>query len=113
MILKVILPVLLATSAPSPVPETVLPESVHPSERLILPSDEERITIKELQQRMAICLLYVTNQTDPEKIIKFYKLDTVRKRRDWELQCQLAAMGVDLGYQEGVATTEKKERNFL
>jgi hypothetical protein len=107
---------LLFVAAPDPIysqeksAETLqTPDKVFPSEELILPEDKDRISIKELQQRLAICLLYVTDQTDPAKIIEFYKLDTERKRRDWELQCQLTAMGVDLGYQEGIAESNETE----
>lgn len=75
---------------------------------IIIPADTDPISIKELVQRAEVCAAYLNSEIKPESIIQVYNLDTDRKKRDFEITCQLFQLGVKAGYNIGFKDAGKR-----
>lgn len=78
------------------------------SSSLIVAGDSDPITQPEIDQRLIVCAKYMTKKLGPSEIITAYNLDTQRKRRDFEIQCNMSQQALDLGYQMAVDDFRKK-----
>lgn len=67
----------------------------------VIVDDTVPVSQEEVNQRLLVCSAYLNNQIQASKIIEVYKLDNPRKRRDFELQCQMAITSFTIGYESG------------
>ena len=71
------------------------------SQDIIVPSDQQQITETELAQRAVVCAALASGQISASDVVTLYNLDTVRKQRDFALQCKMLEVGYIIAKNEG------------
>lgn len=66
---------------------------------VIVAGDNDEITNQELVERAQVCVGLISGDFDSNKVIAVYKLDTVRKQRDFAIGCKLMQIGYEAASQ--------------
>ena len=62
-----------------------------------IPQDNETITDAEVAGRARICMSLADKSITAEQVINALRLDTIRKQRDFALQCRMFFVGAEVG----------------
>ena len=60
-------------------------------------ADDAPITRQELEQRAVVCMRLMQGEITADQVVNALQLDTVRKQRDFALQCQMFLLGIEAG----------------